>query len=172
MATPPAAAAAKKGSDSNLARLDSFGGASYANGSSAVHMYAAAYSSSISGANGGLTAVNGGGANSALNGSGLNGSLNGSAGLAGPYSPKEHRGGATPRSVGLDFLGAWGLHALKAGERKGGFKLAAPQYAATLTAVLALLLHAVPQVRHCRRRCCGCCCCWVCAWLTAWQRSA
>ncbi|GAB4820100.1 hypothetical protein N2152v2_007146 [Parachlorella kessleri] len=131
-------AAAKKGSDSNLlARLDSYSSTPYINGGSgsAAHMYATAYNAgNISFSNGSAAyAAPAGEADGSLNG-GLNGGLGHAAKAA-----------MSPRHLGLDFLGAWGMHALKAGERNGGFKLAAPQYAATLMAALVLALHTVPQ---------------------------
>ena len=128
-----ATAAAKKGSDSNLlARLDSYSTTPYTTGGSAAHMYASAY-------NGGSIPFSNGSTPYAAAAGEANGSLNGGLGHAA-------KAPMSPRNLGLDFLGAWGMHALKAGERNGGFKLAAPQYAATLMAALVLAVHTVPQV--------------------------
>ena len=67
------------------------------------------------------------------------------AALGSPKSPARHS--LSPRTLGVDFLGAWGVALQRAGARAGaGLKLAAPQAAATALAAAALAAAALPQV--------------------------
>lgn len=131
---PTLAAADKKGSGADLPQ----GGT----GGSSAHLFAAAYPLLHAGPAGTV-----------------GGSLLGNPALLPPRAAANgHRGstnGSSKEAAAVEdavanFLGSWGL-AFLAGERGSarGVKLAAPQYAAVLTACLVLAANAVPQVRWC-----------------------